>query len=194
MTTLSTASDASPPSLLRQLVLAWVPFSLGMALTILVSVIADDVPHARAQYSIWLALALAAPALFFFARDFGRRELGPLWRLYWTFALAAYLFHLWYGYEIMFAGDWSAVVASQGALTAYANVVVTVLWILDVVSAWVGAAGAVARILRIAAHAGVLVAGLLSTVLFFRDMTAVVVAVLLVLGAAGGVFERLRGR
>ena len=60
------------------------------------------------------AVVDGAVTLFLFVRDFARRELGALWRSYWTLAFAAYAFHLWYGFGVMFRGDWAAVTASQG--------------------------------------------------------------------------------
>jgi hypothetical protein len=192
--TTSQGAAVTPPGLLATLVLTWVPFSLGIALVILLSIVADDVPHARAQYSVWLTLLLASGALFLFARDFLRRDLTPIWRLYWTFALAAYGFHLWYGYGVMFNADWGAVVASQDATTAYANLAITLLWLVDVICAWAGAKGTIVTVIRALAHAGVLAAGLLSTVLFFRDTTGAALGILMVLAVAAGVFERLRAK
>ncbi|HEY4940732.1 MAG TPA: hypothetical protein VII56_04845 [Rhizomicrobium sp.] len=183
---------AAPPSTLSQLVLTWVPFSLGMTFVILGAVIAPDVPHARTQYSIRLALLLAAPALFLFARDFRRRELGALWKSYWTAAFAAYAFHLWYGYEIMFRGDWAAVVASQGEATALINLAITALWAVDIGCAWLDLKGRIVDIIRAVAHVGLLAAAVMATMLFFRNNIAAGIGGIVTLAAVAGLIQRLR--
>jgi len=179
-----------PPRLVR-LLIAWVPFALGMGFVVFASIAAPDIPHARAKFSIWLSIALAAPALALFIRDYRLAGMTQTWRLYWTFALAAYLVHLWYAFVIMFHASVAAVIASQGVVTASFNTLTTVLWFADVVSAWLRAGERGATILRVAAHAAVGAAAVLSTILFARDATSVVLGLFLLAAIGTGFYLRL---
>jgi hypothetical protein len=173
------------------LVVAWSPFALGIAVLVFAAIVSDYEPYTRAIYAVMLSFALAAPALWLFARDIFRYPLTPLWRLFWTLGFAAYLVHLYYGYLVLFGGDWDAVVASQGAAVAYLNLAVTILWGLDVALAWIGARGMIVLVLRTVAHLGVLAAGVVSSAIF-RDGLEKIPGVVLALAFAYGIFDRLR--
>jgi hypothetical protein len=191
MTDTSDAPVRKQASLLTMLVVAWSPFALGIAIVVFAAIVADYGPYARAVDSVILSFVLASPALWLFARDIFRYPLTPLWRLYWTLSFAAYLVHLYYGYGVLFAGDWKAVTASQGTTVAILNLAVTVLWAADVLIAWVGMSGTWVLVLRVAAHLGVFAAGIVSSVAF-RDGIEKLPGILLALGLAYGIFDRLR--
>jgi len=178
-------------SLLTMLVVAWSPFALGIAIVVFAAIVADYGPYARTVDSVILSFVLAAPALWLFARDIWRYPLTRLWRLYWTLSFAAYLVHLYYGFGVLFGGDWNAVTASQGTTVAILNLVVTVLWGADVLVAWIGLSGIWVLVLRIAAHLGVFAAGFVASVIF-RGGIEKLPGILLALGLAYGIFDRLR--
>jgi hypothetical protein len=179
------------PGLLQAL-LAWTPFAVGIAATVFVSIGEPNVPLARTQFSIWLSIVLAAPALLLFTRDFQRVPMIAIWRLYWTLALLAYLFHLWYGIVVMFRGELLAVTASQGWLTALFNTIVTVLWIIDVALAWSRSQSRIVPIVRAAAFGAFFFAAILSTELFARDALSVGLGLLTVAAVLIGSYLRLQ--
>ena len=79
------------------LVVARSPFALGIAALVSAAIVSDYEPYARAVNAVLLSFALAAPALWLFARDIFRYPLTPLWRLFWTLGFAAFLGNLYYG-------------------------------------------------------------------------------------------------
>ena len=152
------------------------PLPFGTALLLLglgafgitaLSLSADDVSFARAQWTAALSLALAAPAIALYVLEEGTP--GRWWRAFWTVALAAYLAHFWWSVFRSYHGDFAAIATRQG-WTAYTNYAVTLLWLADVALAWLAPAsrngGRIA--LRFVAWAAVTVSFLMSSA-FFRD-------------------------
>ena len=178
-------------SLLTMLVVAWSPFALGIAVVVFGAIVADYGPFARTVYSVVLSFALAAPALWLFARDIFRYPLTPLWRLFWTLSFVAFVVHLYYGYFGLFGGDWQAVTASQTPTIAYLNLIVTALWGLDVVLAWIGVQGLWVLIQRTVAHLAMFGAAFTSSAILHEGIERLP-GILLALVFAWGVYERLR--
>ena len=118
------------------------PFPYGTALGLLgvgvfamslVSLGADNVGYARAEWTARLAMVHAAPAIVLFVLQPAPR--GNWWRAYWTAGLLAYLLHFWWAVVVVYQLDVGAIIQRQGWVTA-TNALVTILWIADVVIAW----------------------------------------------------------
>jgi hypothetical protein len=132
----SIIDDARKPTL-HQLTLAFVPFALMLSASILVAVLQPAVAYARARFLIWTALVLATPALVEYVLSYDRKPLSNYWRLFWSFGLIVYLVHLHYGFGVLFHGDFSAVLVSQGSVVAISNFAATGLWSLDALLSWI---------------------------------------------------------
>lgn len=139
--------------------------ALATALALLGPLAGASLDYDRARWTIWASFALAAPALVLWILACGRRPLGRTWRLWWSAGLAGYGLHLWQGFGVMLAGDWSAAVTLQGDMVAGANALLAVLWAASAGAAW---AGRPARWLHGAATVLLIVAALTSTITFGR--------------------------
>jgi hypothetical protein len=138
-----------------------------------------------------MLLAMPALALFPFRDRAPTRK--NLWRLFWTWSFLAYTVHLAYAWFGVFGGQLETanlykeayhfdttrdltildlVLQHQGPAVFYSNVAVTILWLIDVLLAWVttGARGVVALV-----HAltwlGVLISYLVASIVFFKNTT-----------------------
>jgi len=129
---------ASPmqPRLVAMPSLALFGFALAMAAALLGPLASSDLVYNRTRFTIWATILLAIPAVASFILAIGRASLGPAWRAWWTAALGAYLVHLWYGFGVMFAGDFAATFAAQGTLVAGSNFLLAAVWLASVASAW----------------------------------------------------------
>jgi hypothetical protein len=158
--------DARKPTL-HQLTLAFVPFALMISASILGAVLQPAVAYARTRYLIWTALVLSTPAQVEYFVSLGRSPLSNYWRLFWSFGCLAYLVHFYYGFGILYGGDFAAVMQSQGAVVAISNIVTTGLWALDALLSWITRQRpAWILFVRFVAHLIVLVSFFTSTVLF----------------------------
>ena len=97
----------------------------------------------RAVGTIWATVLLTLPAYYLYARGRGDGSGYRVWRLFWTFALIAYLIHIAYGlffiqrlYTGTGEGLFSALYADQGSFIATVNLVLGAWWLLDVGMAW----------------------------------------------------------
>jgi hypothetical protein len=106
---------------------------LGIAGITFLSLSEPDVSYARTQLTALLAMVLATPAVALYIVEV--RSPGRWWRAFWTVGLAAYLVHFWWAVFRTYYGDFDAIVARQ-AWVAYTNFIVTALWLLDVILAW----------------------------------------------------------
>lgn len=147
---------------------------LGIAGITLLSLSADDVSYARTQWTALLSMVLAIPAIALYILEAGPP--GRWWRAFWTAALAAYLAHFWWSVFRTYYGDFDAILARQGWV-AYTNFIVTALWLIDVILAWLGPESR--RPLRVAlrfiAWAGVTVSFVAAAV--FREGTVALVGI-----------------
>jgi hypothetical protein len=144
--------------------IALLALGAGVAVVTFLSLSTLDVSYARTEWMVRLSMLLAAPALVLYLLD---RPLGSWWRSFWTVGLLAYLLHLWWAVFRSFQGDLGAIVERQGWV-AYANLAVTVLWVLDVVIAWISRAsgGAARATLRFLAWAAVAASFISASVVF----------------------------
>jgi len=122
------------------------PLASGVALLLLgigiggitfMSLSESDVGYARTQWTALLAMVLATPAIALYILEIGPP--GRWWRAFWTVGLAAYLVHFWWAVFRSYYGDFDAIVARQGWV-AYTNLAVTILWLADVILAWLAPA------------------------------------------------------
>ena len=148
---------------------ALLALGLGVAAITFGSIGEDDVSFARTQWTALLAMALAAPAILLYAR--GRSQTSEWWRSFWTAGLLAYLLHFWWAVFRTYNGDFAAVIERQG-LVAYSNFLVTILWALDVVAAWLPPRERVASPVHFVTWLLVALSFLASATLFHGGLTA----------------------
>lgn len=97
----------------------------------------DNLALGRTHASAWAMTLLSTPALYIFARTYGRAPLTNWWRLSWTAGLVMALVHLWFGLFEMHDGDPVSVFTRQGPLLSGTVFLLPVLWFWDVMNAWV---------------------------------------------------------
>lgn len=178
------AAGASRPAapLLDGRVAALAVFAIGLALTVFLSLSADDPAYARAKYSIWPVVALGGWAVALMLRHGFTPALDAThWRVWWAGGLLAYALHLYWGFGVIYGASFRAVYAGQGALVASANFGLFALWLLS-------ASAAFARLpalwLHLFAAALFVVATLAATILFGRDISPVGGVIVLLLWLA----------
>jgi hypothetical protein len=93
-----------------------------------------DVTYARCQWTALAAMLIATPALLLYVLSYHGQ--GDWRRAFWTAGLVAYMAHFWWAVFRTYQGDFRAIVEHQG-FVAYSNFLVTLLWIVDAVLAWV---------------------------------------------------------
>jgi hypothetical protein len=128
--------DARRIPSLNELTVTFVPFALLLLAAVVAAIAGPSVPVARAQNLVRLSMLLAAPALAIYILRAGREPLSNLWRLYWTFALLAYLGHFHYAFLRVFHADPWLVMTQQTPWLAISNFVITLLWTIDVLLGW----------------------------------------------------------
>jgi hypothetical protein len=114
--------------------LALCTLGLGIFAITFLSLGQDDVSFARTQWTALLSMTLAAPAILLYAG--GRAPHSPWWRSFWTVSFLAYVVHFWWGVFRSFNGDFEALIEREGWV-AYGIFVVTIVWGLDVITAWI---------------------------------------------------------
>lgn len=182
--------DTARKPTLDQLTFTFVPFAFGLSGALLIAIGAPAVSYARTQHLIWIALVLSTAALALYLHAAGRRPLGNYWRLSWSFGLIAYLMHFYYGFWVMFGGGLDAVYAAQGALSATSNLLLTVVWTVDVALAWcVRSPGRLSRSYRGAVHLLVF-ASFFTSAVIFRTGTVQVLGALMALVLVAVAFDR----
>jgi hypothetical protein len=191
-----------------QLCLTFVPFGLGLVAAIWYAEASQDLRLFRTLYTIRVALLLAIPALVLFPFRDRAPGVRNAWRLFWSFSLLAYLVHLAYAWFGVFGGQLETarlhhelfnvperptildlVIAHQGTFVAYSNLVVTGLWLLDVLLAWVpGADRGRVRPVVVAVHAlswlAVLVSFVTASIYFKKNDTILAMGWVLVVAVA----------
>ena len=105
-----------------------------------------DPPQLHLQRSvgtIWATVLLTLPAYYLYARGRGDGAGHRVWRLFWSFALIAYLIHIAYGLfyiQRLYTGTgedlFGALYADQGSFIATVNLVLGAWWLIDVGMAW----------------------------------------------------------
>lgn len=90
----------------------------------------------RTFFTIWAALALAAPALAFFVLRRESALLGSLWRAFWTASLVAFAVHFYWAVVVMFGNDWSRILHTPRVSAPRLDTVFAVWWCVDVALAW----------------------------------------------------------
>ncbi|HKK30512.1 MAG TPA: hypothetical protein VKA18_08995, partial [Alphaproteobacteria bacterium] len=91
-------------------------FAAGLAITVFLSLSAENPDFARARYSVWPVIALGGWAVALMIRHGFTLALGAThWRWWWSAGLAAYAVHLYWGFGAIYAWDLGLVVEGQGA-------------------------------------------------------------------------------
>jgi hypothetical protein len=148
---------------------AFFPFAVALAVSLLGPELRNNLEEFRTLYTMGAALVLAMPAIFLYALGLDRPATRNLWRLFWTFALIAYLVHLVYAvlflynlYYLEGTGAFAAVVRHYRVPLAALNVAISLWWLADVVVAWLGLKGRWVAIERIAIQLLVVVGALVA--------------------------------
>jgi len=105
----------------------------GLATVTFGSLAEPDVSYTRSEWTALSAMLIATPALV--VNVLSRRGPDDWWRAFWTAGLLAFLAHFWWAVIRTYQGDFGAIFARQGWV-AGTNLLVTLLWTLDVVRAW----------------------------------------------------------
>lgn len=187
---MTTIDDPRRPTLAQ---LAWVfaPFGLLVAFAVFSSIATTTVDYARAQRFIWASMLLAAPAIALYVLKARRAPLPNLWRLAWTASFLAYLAHFYYGFGVLFRGDFAAVFASQGTAVAASNFAVTVLWGLDALLSWITRRSPAAITwFRAFVHLLVFVSIVVSSVVFVKTTTSLLLGLVVALAGLGALVVR----
>lgn len=156
----------------------------------------------RTVGTIWATALLTLPAYYLYVRGRGDGSGFRVWRLFWSFALIAYLIHIAYGaffIQRLYTGTgedlFGALYAKQGSLIATVNLVLAAWWLIDVGMSWtlrerwyrwLG-------IERFLLHLAFLGTFAVSAYLFGRT-TPLLLAGLLVVGIVVGLLVRFLGR
>ena len=146
----------------------------------------------RAHATAWAAALLATPAMYKFARAFGREPLDNWWRLFWTFGWIMAMIHFYFGLFGLHHGDPMSVFERQGALLAGTIFALVLLWGWDVADCWLRRDWREDDILsrRLAFWVAV-VAFLLSTILFNNAVQSLTVGLLMAAALLLGTLQRI---
>lgn len=122
-------------------------FGVAIAVALLGPEVQNNLDLYRTLYAMGAAIALAVPAILLYALGLDRPSLRNLWRLFWSFALVAYLVHLIYAILLLYklyyltgSSAWGAMLSHYGLALAGFNILISVWWVADVVLAWSGLA------------------------------------------------------
>jgi hypothetical protein len=171
----------------------FVPFGLLLAAALLAGETAPDAATARLTFSVWVTMALLAPAIALYLLPGGATRRESYRRLLWTFAYLAFLVHFYYAVFVHYGGSLREVYHEQGPLIATSNLLVTGWWGLDVVLTWWHAESPKwVRVQRAAFHGLLQVAFFMASVVIFKGfvnvlgyvLTATAVLALLARGVA----------
>lgn len=127
---------ATLPPTLGQVAITLAAFALLLAFSVFQPLTTDNLVMGRTHATAWAMTLLATPALYVFARTYGRAPLTNWWRLWWTAGFLMALVHFWYGLWGLHQGDPVSVFTRQGPLLAGAIFLMLALWFWDVVNAW----------------------------------------------------------
>lgn len=175
-----------------QFALVFSIFAILFAGSIFWPLTTDNLAFARTHATAWSMTLLAAPAFYIFARRFGREPLDNWWRLFWSFAWAMSLAHLWFGLVHLHDGDIASVFARQGPATAGVIFALVAIWGWDVFNAWFRDDWREDDILsrRFAFWLGA-AAFFVSTVLFRNDAVSLGVGLILTVALATAALRRI---
>jgi hypothetical protein len=115
--------------------ISFVPFGLAISAALLYALTEQNLNLYRARFTIWVSLALVLPALCLYTLGLRNPARWSYWRWFWTFSYLAYLIHFYWSLRA-FHYNVEHIYDKQGALVATSNFVLTGLWGLDVVLAW----------------------------------------------------------
>jgi len=114
-------------------------FLLGLgtlAITAL-SLSGPDVSYLRSQWTAWLALALATPAILAYAGGLTDGLVWrPVWRGFWTAGFLAFALHFFWAVYRTYDGDYGAVFLHQGTWFALPNFIAAAIWAVDAMAVW----------------------------------------------------------
>lgn len=161
---------------------------IGVAAVTFASLGAENVSFARTEWTARLAMMLAAPAIVIYVAGTGSP--GRWWRAFWTAGMLAYLMHVWWAVARAYGGDFGAIVERQGWV-AGTNALATLLWIADVVAAWVIASprNLAVQVLRFLAWTIVTISFIVASAVF-RSGTSAVFGYVLAALVAGALLTR----
>ncbi|VTR95804.1 unnamed protein product [Gemmata massiliana] len=114
---------------------AFVPFAVLVSAALVVPEFGRELDLGRTRLTIWATTILLLPAVVLYPFRSVGRTTANLAHLYWTVALAAYLFHVWWAVAVVFDGI-TETVRGQGTLIAGVNFFLTGVWGIDAALLW----------------------------------------------------------
>lgn len=190
---------------LPQFTWTFVPFGLLVTVALLYPELSENIALFRTIYLIRAALLLAVGALVLFPFvGFGDTPRN-LWRLFWTLSLFGHIGHLIYAVFFVFGVQletarlypeyyglsadnvsiYSLIVEQQTAFVVWSNIVVTILWLIDVLLAWTtSASGPKSWIFHVLTWLYVIVSFLGSTVYFDKNPVSYYLGIGLIVSVA----------
>ncbi|RMH51902.1 MAG: hypothetical protein D6686_03430 [Alphaproteobacteria bacterium] len=176
--------------LVREPVQILAVLAAGALLTVFGALEAADAAHARATISAWPMLVLGGVAVARLIR-LGTPVEGTGWLGWWAGGLAAYLWHLWFGFGAVYHFDMAAVRDGQGTLTAAANALLLILWALSLAAACLPSEPPAESALHVAASLLFAVTALVSTLGFAAHPASVLIGAGLVVLWLHALWRRL---
>ncbi|MEM7269048.1 MAG: hypothetical protein AAF401_07325 [Pseudomonadota bacterium] len=121
---------------LAQCAYALLAFGALMVFVTFWPIATDNVIFKRAHATAWATVLLATPALYIFARTYGRTPLTNWWRLFWTAGWVMAVIHFYYGLFGLHDGNASSVFQRQGIALAGTIFLLIAVWGVDIFHAW----------------------------------------------------------
>lgn len=167
----------------RDLALPLAALTLSVLLIIAGGFLTEHIALYRAHATAWTSALLSIPALALFLARAGARPLGQAWRLWWTLGWLLIFVHLWWGLGHLHSWDALSVFVRQGLWIAAPIFILELVWLIDVVLAWVRRDWAEARGWFLAwqwfAWAVAAANFFVSLVVFRNDLPSLVIGVLM---------------
>lgn len=115
----------------------------------------------RTFFTVWVSMALAAPAIALFPFAGDSPWAARMWRILWTSSMLVFAVHFYWAIMVIFDGDWARVLNTSRVTAPRLDTVFAIWWVLDVLLAWTLRSTTMwVRLQRIGVH-------VLATVLFF---------------------------
>jgi hypothetical protein len=122
----------SKPDSIRPFAVTFLVFAIMLFGANIYAEISNALVFYRTILTIWVSIALLAPASFLYIS--GRDNHWSRWL--WTFALLAYLVHFYFAFGETHGFSFASVYAKQGWFTATYNFFITVAWMVFTVLLW----------------------------------------------------------
>jgi hypothetical protein len=182
----------APQPRLSQVATVAIAFALLVAFIVFGALFSDDLIMFRVRASAWATTLLAAPALYQYARSYNDEPLDNWWRLFWTASFVMALIHTYYGLFHLYQGDLISLLKRQDWPLTIAFMAMLVLWLWDVITAWLRQDWQEDDFLsRRCAFWVAIIAFFLSTVLFANDNESLIIGLIITGAVLFGTLQRI---